>query len=138
MVNVLPTADNLRCRQVELSSVCSICNAAIESVVHCLVNCSFAKSCWLLSPISYEGGCVYFVDWLERVFAHCSSDDCDLAAMICWSLWLNRNSKVWKNRNGRLSSVLNLAGQDLFQWRSVRKLQLFDNTFVSSSHGAVC
>ncbi|KAH9648318.1 reverse transcriptase domain-containing protein [Citrus sinensis] len=46
VVNVLPTADNLRCRQVELSSVCSICNAAIESVVHCLVNYSFAKSCW--------------------------------------------------------------------------------------------
>ncbi|XP_024035529.1 uncharacterized protein LOC127899286 [Citrus sinensis] len=137
-VNVLPTADNLRRRQVELASICPICNAADESIVHCLVNCSFAKSCWLLSPIGYEGGCVYFGDWLERVFARCSSDDCDLAAMICWSLWLNRNSKVWQNKNGRLLSVLNLAGQVLFQWRFVRKLQLFDNTFVSSSHGAVC
>ncbi|KAH9683740.1 putative reverse transcriptase/RNA-dependent DNA polymerase [Citrus sinensis] len=137
-VNVLPTADNLRRRQVELASTCPICNAADESVVHCLLNCSFAKSCWLLSPIGFEGGCMYFGDWLKRVFARCSSDDCDLAAMICWSLWLNRNSKVWKNKNGRLSSVLNLAGQVLFQWRSVRKLQLFDNTFVSDSHGAVC
>ncbi|KAH9708700.1 reverse transcriptase domain-containing protein [Citrus sinensis] len=137
-VNVLPTADNLRRRQVELASTCPICNAADESVVHCLLNCSFAKSCWLLSPIGFEGGCMYFGDWLARVFARCSSDDCDLAAMICWSLWLNRNSKVWQNKNGRLSSVLNLAGQVLFQWRSVRKLQLFDNTFVSDSHGAVC
>ena len=136
-VNVLPTADNLRRRQVELASTCPICNAADESVVHCLLNCSFAKSCWLLSPIGFEGGCMYFGDWLARVFARCSSDDCDLAAMICWSLWLNRNSKVWKNKNGRLSSVLNLAGQVLFQWRSVRKLQLFDNTFVSSSHGVL-
>ncbi|KAH9786028.1 reverse transcriptase domain-containing protein [Citrus sinensis] len=137
-VNVLPTADNLRPRQVELASTCPICNAADESVVHCLLNYSFAKSCWLLSPIGFEGGCMYFGDWLERVFARCSSGDCDLAAMICWSLWLNRNSKVWKNKNGRLSSVLNLAGQVLFQWRSVRKLQLFDNTFVSDSHGIVC
>ena len=75
---------------------------------------------------------------MERVFARCSSDDCDLAAMICWSLWLNKNSKVWKNKNERLSSVFNLVDQILFQWRSVRKLQLFDNTFVSDSHGVVC
>ena len=64
MVNVLPTADNLRRRQVQLPSVCPICNAYDESVVHCLVNCSFAKTCWLLSPIGYVGGCVNFVDWL--------------------------------------------------------------------------
>ena len=81
---------------------------------------------------------MYFVDWLESIFARCSSDDCDLAAMTCWSLWVNRNAKVWKNRNGRLYGVFNLAGQVIFQWQFVRKLQLFDNNSVSSSHGAVC
>ena len=51
---------------------------------------------------------------------------------------MNRNAKVWKNRNGRPSCVLNLASQVLFQWQSVRKLQVFDNNSISSSHGAVC
>ncbi|KAH9761073.1 putative reverse transcriptase/RNA-dependent DNA polymerase [Citrus sinensis] len=138
VVNVLPTADNLRRCQVEVPSVCPICNAYDEIVAHCLVNCSFAKSCWLLSPIGYVGGCENFMDWLEGIFSRYSSDDCDLAAMTCWSLWENKNAKVWKNRKGRLSSVLNLAGQVLFQWKSVRKLQVFDNNSVSSSHGAVC
>ncbi|KAH9771200.1 putative reverse transcriptase/RNA-dependent DNA polymerase [Citrus sinensis] len=68
---------------------------ADESVVHCLLNCSFAKSCW--------------------------------------------NSKVWKNKNRRLSSVLNLAGQ---QRPSVGwfKCNVDATTFSSSgkiSHGAV-
>ena len=58
--------------------------------------------------------------------------------MTSWSLWLNRNAKVWKHGNERLSSVLNLASQALFQWQSVRKLQLFYNNSVSFSHGAMC
>ena len=84
------------------------------------------------------GSCLYFVDWLKVIFSCCSSDDCDLAAMTYWSLWLNGNAKVWKHKNGRLSSVLNLVGHALFQWQSVRKLQLFDNNFVSFSHRAMC
>ena len=42
--NVLPTADNLRSRKVQVPSLCSVCNAFNESVLHTLVDCGFAKS----------------------------------------------------------------------------------------------
>lgn len=46
-------------------------------------------------------------------------------AMICWSLWINRNGKVWRNKFDRVSTILNMAGQHLFQWQQAKK-----NTFI--------
>jgi len=51
LINVFLTADNLLPRKVEVSPICPICSAATESVLHCLVECLFAHSCWLLSSL---------------------------------------------------------------------------------------
>ena len=59
--------------------------------------------------MGFNGSCVSFVYWLEDLFSCCNIDDCSLAAMVCWGLWLNRNNKVWNDVNGRVQSVLNTA-----------------------------
>ena len=80
-----------------------------------------------------------FAQWLEELFGPCNLDECSLAAMICWGLWLNRNNKVWKGVNGRVQSVLNVAGQSLFLWQQARKSGFFPPQVPDSlAHGSVC
>ena len=43
--NILPTANNLLSRRVDVSPICPIFSAVNESVFHCLVDCVLAKSC---------------------------------------------------------------------------------------------
>lgn len=51
--NVLPTAINLISKRVDVPSTCSVCNAYEETVLHSLVTCSFAKSCWNSSSVGF-------------------------------------------------------------------------------------
>ena len=51
---------------------------------------------------------------------------------------MNRNNRVWRNTNGRASTLLNLVGQNLFQWQQVRKNPYFSPSFVANDHGSVC
>lgn len=137
--NVLPTTDNLRNRKIQVLPFCSVCNAYNESVIHILVDCGFAKSCWIASPVGYIGQTSSFLEWLGLIFSRCSKEDCDLAAMICWKIWAHRNDKVWNNRSGRVYQILNSAGHLLYQWQSLRKQAMFTDVDESSSvHGAVC
>ncbi|KAL9426929.1 hypothetical protein AB3S75_033667 [Citrus x aurantiifolia] len=137
--NVLPTADNLRSRKVQVPPLCPVCNASNESVLHTLVDCSFAKSCWIASPVGYAGYLPSFLVWLGYIFSRCSKEECDLAAMICWKLWTQRNDKVWNNRSGRVHQILNSAGHMLYQWQVLRQqVMLADEAASNVGHGAVC
>ena len=82
-MNVLPIADNLRPWKVEVSLICRICNVANESMLHCLVECLFAHSCWLLSSIGTFGRCSSLFDWFEQIFTRRCKEDCNLAVMLC-------------------------------------------------------
>ncbi|KAH9763200.1 putative reverse transcriptase/RNA-dependent DNA polymerase [Citrus sinensis] len=137
VANVVPTTDNLIQRRVEVNSICPICNASNESLLHILVKCPFAKTCWLLSLVGFVGGCTNFGVWLENLFTRCSSADCNIVAMICWSLWINRNGKVWRNKFGRVSTILNMAGQHLFQWQQAKKNIFIIYEPAALNHGSM-
>ena len=121
LMNVLPTADNLRPQKVEVSPIYPICNAANESVPHCLVECLFAHSCWLLSSIGTFGSCSSLIDWFEQIFTRCYKEDCNLDVMLCWRLWFNRNDKVWNDHCSQAPSLVNAAGHCLFQWQDAKR-----------------
>ncbi|KAH9666707.1 reverse transcriptase domain-containing protein [Citrus sinensis] len=138
VANVVPTADNLLSRRVEVHPYCSICNASLETIYHVLVDCPFAKQCWMVSLVGYAGNFVTFGAWLDALFTRCSIEDSCLAAMVCWGLWQNRNTKVWRHVVGRVPQVLNKAGQDLFQWQRARQLSHFTQMPVDLTLGSFC
>ncbi|KAH9779367.1 reverse transcriptase domain-containing protein [Citrus sinensis] len=138
MSNVLPTADNLLQRRVEAQVSYPICHSSSESVFHVLVTCHFAKACWISSMIGYNGSCLNFTHWMEELFNRCNIEECSMAGMICWGLWLNRNNKVWNDVNGRVQPVLNTAGQNLFLWQQARKNAYFPLIPDTPGHGSVC
>ncbi|KAH9678675.1 putative reverse transcriptase/RNA-dependent DNA polymerase [Citrus sinensis] len=138
MANVLPTADNLLQRRVEVQASCPICHTSTETVFHVLVTSPFAKACWISSVMGFNGSCVSFVHWLEDLFSRCNIDDCSLTAMVCWGLWLNMNNKVWNDVKWRVQNVLNSAGQNLFLWQQARKSVYVPPFSDSAAHGCVC
>lgn len=126
-MNVLPTLDNLIRRRMEVMPTCSLCNHQNEIVLHALVDCAFAKTCWLSSSLGFVGHCSSFLNWLEQAFNRSSKELCNLIAMICWRLWMRKNDKVWNNKICSVTYVLNSAGHHLFQWQDPRKKSVYDN-----------
>ncbi|XP_024033517.1 uncharacterized protein LOC112095650 [Citrus clementina] len=110
LTNVLPTADNLLQRRVEVQASCPICHTSSETVFHVLVTYPFAKACWISSVLGFNGSC---------------------------GLWLNRNNKVWNDVNGRVQNVVNSAGQNLFLWQQARKSVFVPSSLDSAAHGFV-
>ncbi|KAH9717145.1 putative reverse transcriptase/RNA-dependent DNA polymerase [Citrus sinensis] len=115
--NVLPTAINLISKRVDVPSTCSVCNAYEETVLHSLVTCSFAKSCWNSSSVGFVGYCSTFLDWLAHVFTRC----------------------IWNNTASSVCQILNSAGQFLYQWQEAKQ-QVFDINDDTHRlvHGALC
>ena len=93
--NVLPTASNLVHRQVVIAPTCSLCNACNETVTHALLECGFVRSCWISSVVGALGHYTSFLGWLEFIFTMYSKENCQLAAMICWRIWIHRNDYLW-------------------------------------------
>ncbi|KAH9661644.1 rnase h domain-containing protein [Citrus sinensis] len=86
-----------------------LASANEESVLHALIECSFAKSCWFSSPVGFVGCCASFLGWLEHIFTRCSREDCNIAMMICWRIWIHRNDIIWNDKFGSVQQVGNGA-----------------------------
>ncbi|KAH9792007.1 putative reverse transcriptase/RNA-dependent DNA polymerase [Citrus sinensis] len=135
--NVLPTFDNLLRRRVQVLPLYAVCNTCNQSIIHILVDCGFAKACWIASPVGYIGHISSFMEWLGIIFNRCSKEECELVAMVCWRIWAQCNDKVWNIRCGRVYQIINSAGHLLHQWHYWRKQFMFDDAVESSlSHGA--
>ncbi|KAH9763510.1 reverse transcriptase domain-containing protein [Citrus sinensis] len=119
LTNVLPTADNLLQRRVEVQASCPICHTSSETVFHVLVTYPFAKACWISSVLGFNGSCVSFVHWLEDLFSCRNIDD------------------LWNDVNGRVQNVVNSAGQNLFLWQQARKSVFVPSSLDSAAHGFV-
>lgn len=137
--NVLPTAVNLISKRVNIPPTCAVCLASDETALHSLVECNVAKACWISSSVGFVGHCYFFLEWLDHIFTRCSKEECHVAMMICWRVWINRNDKVWNNKTGSVNQVLNSAGQLLYQWQVAKKQQFYADADVHKLvYGAIC
>lgn len=102
-------------------STCAVCHAYDETVIHSLLECCVAKACWISSFVGFLGHCSSFLEWLDHIFTRCSKEECHIAMMICWRIWVNRNDKVWNNKASSVNQVRNSATQLLYQWQEAKK-----------------
>ncbi|CAL1388326.1 unnamed protein product [Linum trigynum] len=102
----LLTRDNLKKRGIQLPSRCPLCEKAEENPNHLFINCSFSKEVWwrMRSFVRIASTTVDNDDistrimrwfcqnpsspwqWCTKVFLHA----------FCWSIWMERNSRVFK------------------------------------------
>lgn len=65
--NCLPMKDQLILRNVNVNYLCPVCNLAVETVDHILVQCHFAKKYWnLISYINLNDNISNIMEWLVQ------------------------------------------------------------------------
>ncbi|XP_021627043.1 uncharacterized protein LOC110625723 [Manihot esculenta] len=105
-------------RRVPVDSMCPLCHEAPKTVLHILVQCPFARSCWLSSPLGWPAfSAASLREWFSLAFLTASAENASLILMICWALWHNRNNVVWKVQDRTTSGVFFMALNFLQQWR---------------------
>lgn len=113
---VLPTQSNLRSRGVKCSSLCVLCDRAIENTCHSLVSCPTSSSIWRQI--------VQVEEFTDLFFKICESVEAEKRCsfgMVLWRLWNMRNTKLWENRDTPATQVVKSVEEILYNWRWAKK-----------------
>ncbi|PNX78963.1 ribonuclease H, partial [Trifolium pratense] len=124
----LPTRIRLQERCVPCPTECPLCNNNVEDDWHFLFNCSDSVEARIAAGLDcIIADRVRHMSTAEEVLLDiCKNEDRDVAgkfAMLVWSLWNNRNSKVWNGEHdgGRCIGVK--ASQLWLDWKIAQDIQ---------------
>ncbi|XP_074323039.1 uncharacterized protein LOC141659986 [Apium graveolens] len=121
---VFPTADALRRKSVNVSSVWSWCLTNVEDDLHVLFECSFAKEVWtnvgLLNIVQVRPN-DFVLCVLKRAFQLGDRDQIGLLGMVCWNLWNRQNNWVWNRINCSSFSIQSRAFSMIAEWNRARE-----------------
>ncbi|GAU36566.1 hypothetical protein TSUD_277720 [Trifolium subterraneum] len=124
----LPTRARLLERRVECTLNCPVCDEEIEDELHIFFRCAVARDSWSAAGLSFvlHNATYQQTNAMDRIFAVCnneSSDTVGRVAMLLWSIWHNRNDKLW-NDNVQMPRQTGRHAFDAWNdWYSVHKLQ---------------
>ncbi|XP_060969704.1 uncharacterized protein LOC133036942 [Cannabis sativa] len=114
----LPTRTQLlRIKHVPVESLCVFCNSEEESILHVLVDCPFANSCWNRSGVGlnfYTAST--FTDWFKGFLVGGRSSMLEEVLMVGWGIWKAQNELLWKGRSSTVAEVVRLARNAHFRW----------------------
>ncbi|XP_043813395.1 uncharacterized protein LOC122723814 [Manihot esculenta] len=121
LVNVVPCLSSLQSKRVPVDPSCPLCHVAPENVLHIMIQCPFARSCWLSSPLGWPTPFASSLnEWFSLAFSSASVENASLMLMSLWALWQNRNNVVWKGQGQTASGVFFMALNFLQQWKAAR------------------
>lgn len=107
--------------------MCPMCNDESETVLHSLLQCSFARECFQVLNVNVSHSEINSLgDWLLLIFDQCSSTEINKVAMLCWMIWKVRNELVWNQKSKGVSNVVESASMVLNQWQIAQ-----DKSFVN-------
>ncbi|GAA0170689.1 hypothetical protein LIER_24896 [Lithospermum erythrorhizon] len=93
--NQLATIENLLKRQVQVPSLCSLCETEPENSMHVFHNCNYAKEIYRLLNIKQDGGrSRNFREVLEHNWNRLLLDRFQLWVICLWDLWHQINAKI--------------------------------------------
>ncbi|KAM6600456.1 hypothetical protein CsatA_020065 [Cannabis sativa] len=125
MSGILATKVELNSKHVYVNNLCSFCNTAEESIMHVLVSCNFAKSCWVrssLNIISFSQH--YFYSWFQDLMSSNSGEQLEEALMVAWAIWNARNNLLWNQKSTTAAEVILSARTHLYQWQCAQQSKL--------------
>ncbi|CAN1129056.1 Putative ribonuclease H protein At1g65750 [Linum perenne] len=124
--NILPTKMNLRQKRVYVSLECGNCGSGVETDWHLFLECPVARECWVKAGIVREVARdaidqVSFEDWLMRVLELGTEATRYDLLVIMWSIWNERNSRVWKNKASTAEWIVKEARAILADWKQAQR-----------------
>lgn len=115
----LPTNAALVTKFVNVEAACPWCHREVETGVHVMFLCDFARTLWLSTGLSQLVNCLASETpgvVLDRVFEQCTREQAVEVAMLCWSIWNRRNRWVWDHVNGSVFGVRSAASHLYREW----------------------
>ncbi|KAJ1416901.1 Ribonuclease H-like superfamily [Sesbania bispinosa] len=130
---------NLQRKGVSCPATCAFCESALENEWHVFFGCMNSIACWqkagmwqlLEQPVSVSEG------FQETAFFLLSSLQYNMKhkfAMVLWSLWKQRNEKVWEGVQRATSEVVTRAQEAFTDWNCVKSCGEVGITSVVTSH----
>ncbi|KAK6144889.1 hypothetical protein DH2020_021709 [Rehmannia glutinosa] len=123
--NCLPTRSNLAHKGINITQVCVICENQLENNFHMFLSCKFAIECW---RFSHYGALVNrvantvesFASWFFKMMEETTPSILAKVSMVLWSIWKQRNSKLWKNHYTNAAATVKNALDFLDMWIDAR------------------
>lgn len=135
--NGLPTKVQLRQKHVNIDCICPSCQVERESISHILIECSFAKACWVKTGITVssvvQGS---FTGCLDSILSQAEQEKRSIAFMTCWAIWKARNDRVWNKSGITVAAVTLMAQSCLEQWSKAQvNREICNAAFLSHADG---
>uniref|UniRef100_A0A803PFI6 Reverse transcriptase zinc-binding domain-containing protein n=1 Tax=Cannabis sativa TaxID=3483 RepID=A0A803PFI6_CANSA len=119
--NCLPTCFQLSLRKVPIEVTCPICHGETETILHILVDFPFSYNCWRTAAIPrVASAATSFAGWFDDGLKLWTKEDRTGAAMLCWSIWNNRNNSVWNSKQSSVEEVVSIASLNFVSWNNAQ------------------
>ncbi|CAN1729725.1 hypothetical protein LINPERHAP1_LOCUS703 [Linum perenne] len=124
--DIVPTRAVLEHRHIEVPQECGICGHGVETNQHMFLECTFAKECWKEAGLEgfvreVDSSSNSFQEWMIAMIQHRSSVMIEKTMALLWSLWRERNARVWRNELKPAFVVTRLAIESLTDWQASRR-----------------
>jgi hypothetical protein len=126
--NRLLTADRLMARRWPNSYFCPLCRRSLETAIHLLVECPWARRVWAavadahrlpaLSPLTW-GTPSATLEWIASTIVAATVRDRKLTIsvlLVLWVLWKERNRRIFDNKDRPVSIVVAEVADELSIW----------------------
>ncbi|XBI05780.1 hypothetical protein VPH35_133899 [Triticum aestivum] len=122
--NRLWTADRLLRRNWDHHDSCCNCDQVIESAIHLILRCPYAKEVWhsfsstnqLVARYAREASSI--VGWWEKVFSHHRKkveafQICTTSVYIAWNIWNERNRRLFQHESLPVQRLCNIISDEI-------------------------
>ena len=126
--NCLPTRTRLRDKGVNCATVCALCNVDEEDSLHLLFRCPGSRNIWSMWNVFSVVSHIFdqyqnIKDIIFETIKVLSNGDESLFGCIIWSIWKQRNNKIWKEVTDAQGFVFDRAKTLLQDWTSAKMIQ---------------
>lgn len=114
---ILPTFDNFVQRRVASSSLCFRCHVNTETVFHAIRECVNSQQAWSQLALRAKWRVFKFSNFVElcnAVWTYCSSGQACLFAIMCWTLWNDRNHLLHESSSSPPNVLVQRAVEYVF------------------------
>ena len=118
---------NLRCRGLNISVFCPLCDKEMESIQHALLLCSHTKQTWVYwsnYPMNLSTTNTDFMDLASKFIGFGMLRELDLFFTVLWSIWGNRNQAIHNDSAISPAQVWDFAKRAFLDFNDARLTSL--------------
>jgi hypothetical protein len=122
------TSSRLQRHHLQNNCPCTLCSQEDESIDHLILTCVYSREVWfrLLRAAGFQhlvpSGAPSIVDWWPPARKHIHNSQRKgfdtMFALVAWSLWLERNERVFNNKALQAVQLANRIRIEGLQWSS--------------------